>query len=122
VDVKGVRHRVLLALVAALMLAVLAGGVALWPRGRVAGPGDGGQADPTRLVAATLIRVQRLPCKQAEPGLPGSTCIKVRARPAGGGEVEFETTDPTGDTFRAGQRVRLAILEQEGPAHLLQHP
>jgi uncharacterized membrane protein len=38
----------------------------------------------------------------------------VRARPDGGEEVEFETTDPTGATFRADQRVRLSILEQEG--------
>jgi uncharacterized membrane protein len=38
----------------------------------------------------------------------------VRARPDGGAEVEFETTDPTGDSFRAGQRVRLSILEQPG--------
>jgi uncharacterized membrane protein len=101
-------------MVAALVLGVLAGGVALWPSGPLAGPFGGGQADPTRLVAATLASVQTVPCPDAEPGLPGSTCIKVRARPSGGGEVEFETTDPTGDTFRAGQRVRLSILDQEG--------
>jgi len=101
-------------MVAVLVLAVLAGGVALWPSGRLAGPAGGGQADPTRLVAATLATVQTVPCKEAEPGLPGSTCIKVRARLAAGGEVDFQTTDPTGDSFRAGQRVRLAVLEQEG--------
>jgi uncharacterized membrane protein len=101
-------------MVAVLVLAVLAGGVALWPSGRLAGPAGGGPADPTRLVAATLASVQTVPCKEAEPGLPGSTCIKVRARLAAGGEVDFQTTDPTGDSFRAGQRVRLAVLEQEG--------
>ena len=58
--------------------------------------------------------MRTVPCQEAEPGLPGSTCIKVRARPDGGDEVEFDTTDPTGDTFRAGQRVRLSILEQAG--------
>jgi uncharacterized membrane protein len=110
----GRRHRVLLALVAVLVLAVLAGAVALWPRGRVVGPAGGDQADPTRFLAATLTRVQPKPCKQAEPGLPGSTCIKVEAELAGGEQVTFETTDPTGETFRAGQRVKLAVLEQEG--------
>ena len=74
----------------------------------------GGQADPTRLVTATLTSVQTVPCEVAEPGLPGSTCIRVRARPDEGDEVELETTDPTGATFRAGQRVRLSILEQAG--------
>jgi uncharacterized membrane protein len=114
VDASGKRHRLLLGLVGVLVLAVLAGGAALWPRGRLADPAAGGQADPTRLVPATLTSVQTVPCREAEPGLPGSTCIKVRARPDGGEEVEFETTDPTGDTFRAGRRVRLSILEQAG--------
>jgi uncharacterized membrane protein len=114
VDASGNRQRLLLAVVGVLVLAVLAGAAALWPRGRLAEPAGGGQADPTRLVPATLTSVQTVPCQDAEPGLPGSTCIKVRARPDGGGEVEFETTDPTGDTFRSGQRVRLSILEQAG--------
>jgi uncharacterized membrane protein len=114
VDASGNRQRLLLAVVGVLVLAVLAGAVALWPTGRLAEPAGGGQADPTRLVPATLTSVQTVPCQEAEPGLPGSTCIKVRARPDGGEEVEFETTDPTGDTFRPGQRVRLSILEQAG--------
>ena len=111
---SGNRHRLLLIVVVALMLAVVAGAVALWPSGRLADPAAAGQADPTRLVPATLTSVRTVPCQDAEPGLPGSTCIKVRARPDGGEEVEFDTTDPTGDTFRTGQRVRLSILEQEG--------
>ena len=110
----GNRHRLLLGVVAALVLAVLAGAVVLWPSGRLADPAAAGQADPTRLVPATLTSVRTVPCEEAEPGLPGSTCIKVRARPDGSQEVEFDTTDPTGDTFRTGQRVRLSILEQEG--------
>jgi uncharacterized membrane protein len=114
VDASGNRQRLLLAVVGVLVLAVLAGAVALWPRGRLAEPAGGGQADPTRLVPATLTSVQTVPCQEAEPGVPGSTCIKVRARPDGGEEVEFETTDPTGDTFRSGQRVRLSILDQAG--------
>ena len=103
----------MLAVVGVLVLAVVAGGVALWPRGRLARAGND-QADPTRLVSATLTRVQATPCEQAEPGAPGSTCIKVQARLAGGERVDFETTDPTGGTFRAGQRVQLAVLEQPG--------
>ena len=113
-DTNGNRHRLLLAVVGLLVLAVLAGAVALWPSGRLAGPAAAGQADPTRFVPATLTSVRTVPCQEADPGVPGSTCIKVRARPDGGDEVEFDTTDPTGDTFRAGQRVRLSILEQAG--------
>ena len=47
-------------------------------------------------------------------GLPGTVCIKVTAQLAGGRQVSFDTTDPTGGTFRAGQRVRLAVAEQPG--------
>ena len=113
-DANGNRHRLLLVVVGLLVLAVLAGAVALWPSGRLADPAAAGQADPTRFVPATLTSVRTVPCQEAEPGVPGSTCIKVRARPDGGDEVQFDTTDPTGDTFRAGQRVRLSILEQAG--------
>ncbi len=103
----------MLVVVGMLVLAVVVGGVALWPRGRLA-PAGNDQADPTRLLSATLTRVQATPCEQAEPGAPGSTCIKVAARLADGRQVDFETTDPTGGTFRAGQRVQLAVLEQPG--------
>jgi uncharacterized membrane protein len=113
VDVTVGRHRAMLAVVGVLVLAVVVGALALWPRGRLAGPA-GDQADPTRLERATLTRVQATPCEQAEPGAPGSTCIKVAARLDGGRQVEFATTDPTGTTFRAGQRVQLAVLEQPG--------
>jgi uncharacterized membrane protein len=108
------RHRAMLVAVGMLAVAVLAGLVLLWPRGESNQPAVAGQQDPTRLVSATLTEVEQVPCKEADPGLAGSTCIKVRARPDGGEEVEFETTDPTGATFRADQRVRLSILEQEG--------
>src|SRR6266508_1906762 len=103
----------MLVVVGMLVLAVGVGGVALWPRGRLA-PAGNDQADPTRLLSATMTRVQATPCEQAEPGAPGSTCIKVAARLADGRQVDFETTDPTGGTFRAGQRVQLAVLEQPG--------
>jgi uncharacterized membrane protein len=73
-----------------------------------------GQQDPTRLVSATLTRVQRVPCKEADPGVPSSTCIDVEARLVDGKQVRFQTTDLTGNTFRTGQRVRLSVLDQEG--------
>jgi uncharacterized membrane protein len=108
------RHRAMLVVVGVLALAVLAGAVLLWPRGEANRPTVAGQEDPTRLVSATLTQVQQVPCKEADPGLPGSTCIKVEARLDDGKQVHFDTTDPTGATFRAGQRVRLSVLEQEG--------
>jgi len=104
----------MLAVVGVIALAVVASAVALWPRGELPRPAAAGQADPTRLVAATLTKVARVPCQEAEPGVPGSVCIKVTARLAGGRQVSFDTTDPNGTTFRAGQRVRLAVAEQPG--------
>ena len=104
----------MLAVVGLVALAVLGCAVALWPRGELPKPGAGGQADATRLVAATLTKVARVECPEADPGVPGSVCIKVTARLAGGRQVAFDTTDPTGGAFRAGQRVRLAVVEQRG--------
>jgi uncharacterized membrane protein len=104
----------MLAVVGLVALAVLGCAAALWPRGELPKPGAGGQADATRLVSATLTKVTQVPCEDAEPGVPGSVCIKVTARLAGGRQVAFDTTDPTGGTFRAGQQVRLAVAEQPG--------
>jgi uncharacterized membrane protein len=104
----------MLAVVGLVALAVLGCAAALWPRGELPKPGAGGQAHATRLVSATLTKVTQVPCEDAEPGVPGSVCIKVTAQLAGGRQVAFDTTDPTGGTFRAGQRVRLAVAEQPG--------
>jgi uncharacterized membrane protein len=104
----------MLALVGVIALAVLGCAVALWPRGELPKPAAGGQDDSTRLVPATLTKVARLDCPEADPGVPGSVCIKVTAQLAGGRQVSFDTTDPTGGMFQAGQRVRLAISEQPG--------
>ena len=109
----GTRYRVMLAVVGVIALAVLASAVALWPRGELPGAGAG-QADPARLVSATLTKVDHVDCPQADPGVPGSVCIKVTARLTDGRQVSFDTTDPTGGMFRAGQRVRLAVTEQPG--------
>src|SRR4029450_3357679 len=108
------RYRVLLAVVGVIALAVLGGAVALWPRGELARPATAGPADSTRVVAAPLTKVARLDCPEADPGVPGSICIKATARLADGRQVSFDTTDPTGGMFRAGQRVSLAVTEQPG--------
>jgi uncharacterized membrane protein len=108
------RYRAMLAVVGVIALAVLASAVALWPRGELARPAAAGQPDSTRLVPATLVRVDRVGCPEADRGVPGSICIKVTARLADGRQVTFDTTDPTGGMFRAGQRVRLAVAEQPG--------
>src|SRR5215207_4724561 len=116
------RYRVLLAVVGVIALAVLAGAVVLWPRGELARPAGAGQADSTRFVSATLTKVVRLNSEEADPGVPGSICIKASARLAGGRQVTFDTTDPTGGLFRAGQRVQLAVAEQPGqpPTYYIQ--
>jgi uncharacterized membrane protein len=108
------RHRMMLVAVGVLALGVAVGAALLWPHGEVSGPAAAGQQDPTRLVSATLTRVQPLECEEADPGVPTSTCIRVEARLADGKQVRFDTTDLTGNTFRAGQRVRLSVLEREG--------
>ena len=104
----------MLAVVGVVALTVLGCAVALWPRGELPRSGAGGQADSTRLVSATLTKVARVDCPEADPGVPGSICIKVTAQLAGGRQVRFDTTDPTGGMFRAGQQVRLAVSEQPG--------
>src|SRR5215217_5595922 len=78
------RYRVLLAVVGLIAVAVLAGAVVLWPRGELARPATAGQADSTRYVSATLTKVVRLDCEEADPGVPGSICIKATAGPASG--------------------------------------
>jgi uncharacterized membrane protein len=110
------RHRALLLVVGLLALVVAAGVVVLWPRGEVARPAATGQQDPTRVLSATLTRLQDVRCEQPDPTAPNATCIKVEAELADGRRVSFETTDPTGDTFRVGQLVKLAELRQEGQA------
>jgi uncharacterized membrane protein len=115
-------YRVMLAVVGMIALAVLAGAVALWPRGELARPAGAGQDASTRFVSATLTKVTPLDCPEADPGVPGSICIKASARLAGGRQVSFDTTDPTGGMFRAGQRVSLAVAEQPGqpPTYYIQ--
>src|SRR5215212_2192477 len=116
------RYGAMLAVVGVIALAVLAGAVALWPRGELARPATAGQDDSTRFVSATLTKVTRVDCEEADPGVPGSICIKASARLADGRQVSFDTTDPTGGLFRAGKRVQLAVAEQPGqpPTYYIQ--
>ena len=108
------RHRAMLVVVGVLALGVVVGAVLLWPRAEFSRPAAAGQQDPTRLVSATLTRVQPLECEEADSGVPSSICIRVEARLADGKQVRFETTDLTGNTFRAGQQVTLSVQEREG--------
>jgi len=106
-------HRILLVLVALLALGVAVGAVALWPDG----PSlvSNRNADPTKVVGATLTKVTTVPCRREEQALKNATCADVEARRADNGQVvRLPASDLTGDTFRAGQRVRLAVLEQPG--------
>jgi uncharacterized membrane protein len=116
------RYHAMLAVVGVIALAVLASAVALWPRGELPRPAAAGQPDSTRLVPATLTKVDRVECPEAESGAPGSVCIKATARLADDRQVSFDTTDPTGGILRAGQRVRLAVAGQPGqpPTYYIQ--
>src|SRR4029450_5780074 len=116
------RYRVLLAVVGVIALAVVAGAVVLWPRGDLPRPAGAGQAGSTRFVSATLTKVVRVDCPEADPGVPGSICIRAPARLAGGRQVAFDTPAPTGGMFRAGQQVQLAVAEQPGqpPTYYIQ--
>jgi uncharacterized membrane protein len=107
------RHRILLALIALLAVGVVAGAAILWPDGpSLVGNRD---QDPTRVVGATLTRITTVPCRQEEQALKNSTCAEVEARRADNGQVvRFAASDLTGDTYRTGQRVNLAVLEQPG--------
>ena len=66
------------------------------------------------MVDATLLEVAELPTAPDDVSLlPGSGEVEIVARlEATGEEVSFVTTDETGSTYRAGQRVKLAAIEQ----------
>ncbi len=106
-------HRALLAVVAAIAVGAVAGMVLLWPTGRR--PAPPAAMETTALVDATLTAVAEV--AGGDPGglVPGATAVDVTARIDATGEVvRFETTDDTGATYRAGQRVRLSRIDQPG--------
>ncbi|MPZ73776.1 MAG: YibE/F family protein [Nitriliruptorales bacterium] len=72
-------------------------------------------AQSTEVVNATLLGVEEVEGADNTGLTPGAVTVAVRARIDETGQtVEFETTDETGSLYRAGQRVRLASISQEG--------
>jgi uncharacterized membrane protein len=110
--------RVLLAVVGLTSLVALAGVVWLWPSPRAHHPGLGSAdstPEATKLVDATLLEVLAIPSPDPEVLLPGAKDVLITARRQDTGEVvTFDMTDETGDTFAAGQKVRLAVTETPG--------
>jgi hypothetical protein len=72
------RHRAMLVVVGMLALGVVAGAVLLWPRGEIHRPAAAGQQDPTRLVSATLIRVQPLEARRPTQEFPAPSASGSR--------------------------------------------
>jgi uncharacterized membrane protein len=109
-----VTHRALLIIVG-VVLAIALGGVAmLWPTDRAPDAEEPVPAQTTELVDAVLVDVTELG-EDVTGLLPGATVVAITARIDVTGEVvEFDMTDDTGNTYRAGQRVKLAVIEQEG--------
>jgi uncharacterized membrane protein len=94
--------------VAVVAVAALAGMALLWP-----GQVELEPLDPTqeiRLVDGVLVGVEEIPTTEDDLVglLPGAILVDVTARIEETGEtVEFTMSDDTGDTFAAGQRVKL---------------
>ena len=107
-------HRALLLIVGAVAAIAVLGMIVLWPRGDVAVSGQGQAPQDSDVVAAELVSVTDVPDAPENPLSPNARTVAVRARIEGGEEVTFETTDETGDLYRAGQKIRLTIIRQEG--------
>jgi uncharacterized membrane protein len=110
-----VTHAMLLAVVGLVAVAALVGIVVLWPANLWADDEDpfGDGVQRTELVDARLLEVRELPASEDIGLVPGAVEVAIRAEVSSTGEViEFEMTDDTGATFAAGQRVKLARIEQ----------
>ena len=107
-----ITHRTLLVVVGLVGLGGLVAMALLWPGPR-ATPVPGNPAQTTTTDDATLVEVTEVEGAQT-PGLtPNAITVNVTARLDDTGKVvEFETTDETGNLYRAGQKVRLATTEQ----------
>ena len=108
-----ITHRSLVGFVVAIGVAAMTVMLLLWPSPPQLPPAN--PAQRTQLLDATLVEVRVVDGVDA-PGLtPGAKTVAVRARVEDSGEtVAFETTDETGNHYEAGQKVRLAVVEQEG--------
>ncbi|CAN5621410.1 YibE/F family protein [soil metagenome] len=110
-----VTHRLLLAVVAAIGVCAVAGMALLWPRAPVAPVAPETEVQTTELLDATLLAVETVEGADVTGLLPGATEVAISARIDGTDDlVTFVTSDETGDTYRAGQRVRLAAIASEG--------
>jgi uncharacterized membrane protein len=99
-----------------LAVAVVIGAVALWPRHHPARPAAAAQG-ATTIVDAVVTKVTPRPCAKEEQrqSQAGTTCAKVEARRADNRQtVSFDFTDQTGGLVKAGRRVKLSVLEQQG--------
>ncbi len=107
-----ISHGSLLVAVAAIAIVAVAAMVVLMPRSvELEEPGDG---QTVRLVDGVLLSVQEIPLEQDEMVglLPGAVLVDVTAEITETGEtVTFTMSDDTGDTFSAGQRVKLQEIE-----------
>jgi uncharacterized membrane protein len=108
-----ITHRTLLVFVAVLGAGAVIVMVLLWPQPREVPPEN--PAQRTELINATLVEVRELQGADNTGLTPGAITVEVRARVDATAEiVQFSTTDETGDLYQAGQKVRLAQIEQEG--------
>jgi uncharacterized membrane protein len=107
---SSVVDRILLVVVGLVGIAALAGVALLWPSDRA--PRAQGGDNTTDLVNAVLLEVIPIPTPNPEVLLPGAQDVLITARIEDTGQVvTFEMTDETGDSFAAGQKVRLAVTE-----------
>jgi uncharacterized membrane protein len=106
-----VSYRLLLAVVGILAVGSLVAMAVLWPDPLA--PSAEQPAQTTRLVDGVLLEVERVDDDEDVGGLlPGAVLVEVVAEVEGTGEVvEFTMSDDTGDTFAAGQRVRLQEID-----------
>jgi uncharacterized membrane protein len=114
-----VTHRTLLAVVALVAVAAVAGMALQWPADVEEPETTDEFVDESEQRDATIRGVVELPTDVHEPSLlPGSTIVELTAEIDDTGEfVTFETTDETGDTYASGQRVRLATIPTDtGPS------
>ena len=109
-----VHHRLLLAVVALIGVAGLAGMFAppVFGGSALSAPEDAGQAGA--LLSGRIQGIEVAETGGADPTLlPGALELDVTVRLESGAEVTFPMTDDTGDTFQVGQRVKVVELPND---------
>jgi hypothetical protein len=113
------RYRALLAVVGVIAMAVVGGAAALWPRGELARPATAGQADSTRVVAATLTRVAPLDCARLAGAMDRRATRGIcRRRAHRGGQARPARAITTSEVVE-WMRLALALAAPSAPEH---HP